>query len=277
MPVKEPYPELDELIEHIGEAGQRLSDINASEGAAGNISVYAGWEIEPRRKFPLVSEIELPIPVPGLAGGYLLVTGSGRRLRDISKRPRGNLGIVKILPGGLTGLLYRSTDCLFEKLTSELNSHLAIHLDQVTQTGTNFHAVIHAQPPYLTFLSHIPQYQDLAYLNEHLLRWQPEIIVQFPEGIGFLPFLIPSSQELMSQTSEKMRLFRLVIWGKHGVIARSDQSVTRVSDRIEYAETGAHYEYMCLLIGGQGEGLSKKEIADIRLTFGVPVPVNWPG
>jgi len=31
MPVESPYPELDELISAIGEAGQRLSEIEASE------------------------------------------------------------------------------------------------------------------------------------------------------------------------------------------------------------------------------------------------------
>ena len=37
-----PYPELDDLLEMIGEAGQRLSDIDASEGAAGGGFVGQG-------------------------------------------------------------------------------------------------------------------------------------------------------------------------------------------------------------------------------------------
>ena len=35
-------------------------------------------------------------------------------------------------------------------------------------TGTNFHAVIHAQPMHITYLSHVPRYQDEA-LSEHPL------------------------------------------------------------------------------------------------------------
>ena len=35
-----PYPKLDELFEMIGETGQRLCDIDASEGASGNISIF---------------------------------------------------------------------------------------------------------------------------------------------------------------------------------------------------------------------------------------------
>jgi rhamnulose-1-phosphate aldolase len=81
--IEAPYPDLDEFLEAFGLAGSRLSDIDASEGAAGNLSVYLGWEIDPRRKFPLEQAIELPMVVPELAGRSFLVTGSGRRLRDI--------------------------------------------------------------------------------------------------------------------------------------------------------------------------------------------------
>ena len=56
MAIEQPYPELEELLTLIGEAGQRLSDIDASEGAAGNISVYMGWALDARRRFPLVAQ-----------------------------------------------------------------------------------------------------------------------------------------------------------------------------------------------------------------------------
>ena len=83
MSIEAPYPELDELLTMIGEAGQRMSDIDATEGAAGNISVYMGWPVEPRRRFPLVETIDLPVPMPEFSGRAFLVTGSGRRLREI--------------------------------------------------------------------------------------------------------------------------------------------------------------------------------------------------
>jgi len=34
-----PYPEINDLLEMMGVAGKRLSEIGACEGAAGNISV----------------------------------------------------------------------------------------------------------------------------------------------------------------------------------------------------------------------------------------------
>ena len=269
MSVEAPFPELEELLTLVGQAGQRLSDIDASEGAAGNISVYIGWPLDPRRRFPKAETLELPVALPELAGKSFLVTGSGRRLREIIEDPAANLGVVVVDAGGQTGQLYTSPRRLFAHLTSEFNSHLAVHRDQVHLSGTNFHTVIHAQPPHLTYLSHIPRYQDQNYLSRHLLRWQPELIVNLPEGVGFVPFQIPGSPELETATVQALRTCRVVLWAKHGVMARSDLSVKRASDRIEYAETAAAYEYRNLLNHEQAEGLSDDEIRAICGAFNV--------
>lgn len=269
MAVQEPYPELDEIMELMGEAGSRLSEIEASEGAAGNISVYMGWPVEPRRRFPNVESLELPEPAPSLAGQAFLITGSGRRLREIKDDPAANLGCLVVDPDGYTGKLYTSPRRLFARLTSEFNSHLAVHLDQVARSGTNFHAVVHAQPLHLTYLSHVPRYRDQNYLSRHLLRWQPELIVNLPEGIGVLPFHLPGSPELMSATVASLRTHRVVVWCKHGVMSRSDQSVKRACDRIEYAETGAHYEYLNLSNGEMADALTDDEIRRICVAFNV--------
>jgi rhamnulose-1-phosphate aldolase len=47
-----------------------------------------------------------------------------------------------------------------------------------------------------------------------------------------------------------------VLWSKHGVMARSDVSVTRAVDRIEYAETAARYEYMDPSGGGRADAVA---------------------
>jgi len=77
----EPYPELDDLLTMMGEAGRHLADIESSEGAAGNISVCLRWPLELRTRFPLVDTLNLPQRVPELAVATFLVSGSGRRLR----------------------------------------------------------------------------------------------------------------------------------------------------------------------------------------------------
>lgn len=269
MPLTEPYPNLDELLNAIGEAGLRVSSMEASEGAAGNISIYIGWNLEVRRHFPLSEPLELPDPVPALAGKLVIVTDSGRRLRDIRSDPAANLGAVIIDADGQNARLYTSPRRLFERVTSEFNSHLAVHDDQVARTGTNFHALIHAQPPRLTYLSHIPAYRDETFFNRQLLRWEPETIVNLPEGIGILPFMLPGSSMLMAANVAGLREHRIVVWSKHGVMARSDVSVTRAADRIEYAETAAQYEYMDLVNHSQGEGLTLDELRAVVKAFNV--------
>jgi len=271
--LRDPLPELSELLVSIGEGGRRIAGIDAGEGAAGNISVCVGWPIDPRRQFPVTEEIPLPVPAPHLVGHLVIVTGSGRRLRDIAADPAANLGAVRVLPGGETGTLHTSPRRLFERLTSEWNSHLGVHDDTVARAGTNYHAVVHAQPPHLVYLSHVPAYQDQGHLNRRLLRWEPETIVNLPAGVGVLPFMVPGSEALMAANVESLRSHRIVLWSKHGVMARSDISVTRAVDRIEYAETAARYEYMDLAVGGRAEGLTVDEMRAVVTAFDVKTTV----
>ena len=205
-----------------------------------------------------------------LAGKLVIVTGSGRRLRDIHADPVANLGVVAIGMDGQSAHLYTSPRRLFAHVMSEFNSHLAVHADQVARTGTNFQALIHAQPPHLVYLSHIPAYRAQEWLNQRLLRWEPETIVQLPEGVGVLPFILPGSPALMEANVTHLRKHRLVLWSKHGVMARSEFSATRAADLIEYIETAARYEYMDLVNGSQAEGLTQDELRAVVQAFNVP-------
>ena len=265
----EPYPNLDDLLTMMGEAGCHLAEFDACEGAAGNISVCLRWQVDLQTCFPLVSEIGLPQPVPELAGATFLVSGSGRRLREIIDEPTAHVAAVVVNEGGHTGKLFTSHKRRFGRVTSEFNSHLAVHYDQMLASDSNFNALVHAQPIHLTYLSHVPRYQDEAYLNAHLLRWQPETIINLPEGIGFIPFCIPGSPELMAANVERLRAHRVVIWARHGVMARSDVSIKRAVDRVEYAETAAHYETLNLSLGEPAQGLSAEEIRAICRTFDI--------
>ena len=118
-----------------GRGRQTLSEIEASEGAAGNISVCLRWPIEVRTRFPVIEEIELPQSVPELAGATFLVSGSGRRLREIIDEPTANIACIVVNEGGRTGKLHTSYYRRFERVTSEFNSHLAVHYDQSLQTA----------------------------------------------------------------------------------------------------------------------------------------------
>jgi Ribulose-5-phosphate 4-epimerase and related epimerases and aldolases len=271
------FPEtFDEVVESIAAAGERLNDIGAVEAGAGNISAAFNWVVELDEYFPKREEISLPYASPALAGYTVLVTGSGCRLRDLALNPLNNLGAVEVHEGGLTGTLHFRKRGNFGRPTSEFNSHLAVHQDQVYERGIPFHAVIHAQPPRLVMLSHIPAYASTAALNRAVLRWEPETIVQLREGIGFLPFMLPGSDQLMQANVTGLRDYQIVMWAKHGVMARSDTSPLRASDRIEYAETGAMYEFMNLQVGGLGQGLTDEELGAVVNAFDVDTSLYFP-
>ena len=261
--------DLSGLIEEMGVVGKRMCEIDACEGAAGNLSICVRGVVNTQALFPLEEEIDLPIAVPELAGATFLVTGSGRRLREVLASSGANLACIRVNEGGKTGILLTSPERAFRRVTSEFNSHLAVHYDQMLATGSEFHAIVHAQPLHLTYLSHIARYHEEQYRNAHLLRWQPETILNVPEGIGFIPFCVPGSTALMEANVQAMRQHRLVIWAHHGVMARSSVSILHAADLVEYAETAAHYEYLNLTTGEAANGLNVEEISAICQAYHV--------
>ena len=140
---------------------------------------------------------------------------------------------------------------------------LAVHCDQFMQISVNYLAVVHGQPRRLTYLSHIAEYQNPEYLNRRLLRWQPEAILNLPEGIAVVPFIVPGTTELMDANVSALRECKVAIWSKHGLMARSSTSVMAAVDLVEYLETAAVYECLDLSLGQRAQGLFDDEIRDI--------------
>ena len=257
------------LVAEMGEVGRRLSEIGAAEAAAGNISLCTRELLDVEALFPRMTFLDLPEPAPNLAGATVLVSGSGRRLREIGDAPAANLACISILEDGLKGRMFTSADCQFKRVTSEFNSHLAIHHDQMRSRPVQVHAVLHAQPKNVTFLSHITKYQDQNYFNSHLMRWQPETVINLPEGVGVLPFLLPGSRHLMIETMLLMRDHQMVVWSQHGVIVRADESIFHALDLVEYMETAAQYEVLNLHTGETSSGIDPRHLQEIAEIWNV--------
>jgi rhamnulose-1-phosphate aldolase len=257
------------IVQDIGEAGVQLTSLESTEGSAGNISVFVPQLRNLDESFHERGEIQLPVAMPELANTWVVVTGTGRRLRDVIKHPDQNLVVLEIQPDGAKAIWYAAADL---KPTSEWNSHLAIHADQRRRREIEYQAVVHAQPHYLTYLSHHPNYASTTQLNNRLLRWEPETVVTFPEGIGLIPFHVPGSALQMEDTVKYLRDFRLVIWQKHGVVSRSEDSASKAADLVEYGEMAARYEVLNLQLGSPCAGLTDEELKAVCLEFNVAVP-----
>ncbi len=258
--------DFDLIASDIGECGMQLTQLGAAEGAAGNISVFARALANLDGRFVEREELSLPLRVPALSGGWVVVTGSGQRLRDVTRQPEKALVVLHILASGERALRYSASEI---QPTSELNSHLAEHADQVARLGVAYHALVHAQPFCLTYLSHHPGYATTPGLNHRLVRWQPETLVVFPEGIGMIPYQITGSAGLMEATVAGLTKHRLVVWQKHGVVARSHLSARHAADLVEYAETAARYEVENLHLGSPVGGLTDEQIQELCERFGV--------
>lgn len=265
---------LDEILTQMGAAGRRLDHMGAVEAGAGNISVSTATSAEElglAERFPQAHPAtELPLPAPALAGRTVLVTGSGCRLRDVAESPEANVSAFVVDEGGRTGTWYTHPSRAYARPTSEFNSHLAVHNDQVARRGVDFQAVIHAQPPNLVQLSHIKEMRSTRDFNRRILRWEPETIVQLPQGIEVLDFMVPGSQELMENNVRALREHVIVLWSKHGIMVRSDVAPLAAVDKVEYAETGAMYEVRNIQSGGLGEGVSDEELRAVVEAFNVP-------
>lgn len=258
------------VLEEMGKAGKRLDEMHSVEAGAGNMSV-AIKEVSGVEEFFPVEEpgFQLPLKAPALAGYTVFVTGSGCRNREVLDAPQVNVSALIINEGGETATWRYHASRFFTRPTSEFNSHLAVHNDQVGSRGLDFHSVIHAQPPYLVQLSHETDLANDADFNAAILRWEPETIVQLPQGVKFLEFMVPGSETLMKNNVEGLRDHVITVWAKHGIMVRSDGLPLTAVDKVEYAETGAMYELKNRAAGSRGEGLTKDELRAVIDAFGV--------
>lgn len=261
-----PAHSFETILAGMGDAGGRMAEMGASEGAAGNLSVFVRELTDLPPAFVARGEIDLPVAAPSLAGGWLVITATGRRLGDITRYPGRTVGVLRVCEGGLRAELYAAEPL---RPTSEMNSHLAVHEDHVARRGLTHHAVLHAQPIRLSYLSHVAAYASTEALSRRLFRWQPEMIVEFPEGIGVLPFELPGSEEQMKLTVEGMAIHRAVLWQRHGIVTRDDHSMGKAADLVDYAETAAQYEVLNLLLGQPTDGLSDADLKRIIVRLGI--------
>jgi rhamnulose-1-phosphate aldolase len=89
------------------------------------------------------------------------------------------------------------------------------------------------------------------------------MITHIPEGLGWVPFCVPGSDDLMNASLNALKTNRVIVWAKHGIVARSEIGLKNALDLIEFTEAGARYEFFNLASGGQGEGLLPNEIGAI--------------
>ena len=163
---------------------------------------------------------EIGASVPGLAGEFFLVTGTGKFFRNIAVDPEASIALIEIDGAGEK---YRIRWGLVEGglPTSELPTHLLNHEVKKRVTNGKHRIIYHAHTTNIIALSYVLPLDDLIFTRE-LWEMATECPVVFPEGIGVVPWMVPGGREIGVATSELMEEYSAVIWAHHGMFCSGE-------------------------------------------------------
>ncbi len=158
--------------------------------------------------------IPLGFDATPLAGKYFIVTGTGKYFKNVDADPENNLGIVRIAKDGQNAeLLWGFSDG--GKFTSEFPAHLMSHMARLSVDPEN-RVVMHCHPTHLLAMNYVHELDEKK-MTHTLWEMCTECIVVFPDGVGVLPWMLCGTNTIGEATAEKMKEFRVVVWGMHGV------------------------------------------------------------
>ena len=186
------------------------------ERNGGNIS-YMLDEAEVREYLDVnnvIRTIPTGFQADSLVGKILIVTGTGKYFKNVEKDTENNLGIIRIAKDGTTAELlwgYRDGG----RFTSELPAHLMSHMARLSVDKDN-RVVIHSHPTNTLAMNYVHELDEKKFTHT-LWEMCTECIVVFPDGVGILPWMLCGTNEIGEATARKMKKFRLVIWGMHGI------------------------------------------------------------
>lgn len=159
----------------------------------------------------------LPIgtTVPGLAGEFFFVTGSGKYFRNVILDPEDSICIIELDDKGEN---YRICWGLVNggRPTSELPSHLMNHEVKKRVTGGAHRVIYHAHTTNVIALTFVLPLEDEVFTRE-LWEMATECPVVFPSGIGVVPWMVPGGRDIAVETSRLMEQYDAAIWAHHGM------------------------------------------------------------
>lgn len=158
--------------------------------------------------------------VPGLAGEYFIVTGSGKFFRNVITAPADSICIIVLDDKGenykiLWGLINGG------RPTSELPAHLMNHEAKLIVTGGKHRVIYHAHPANIIALTFILPLEDKVFTRE-LWEMATECPVVFPDGIGVVPWMVPGGRDIAVATSKLMKKYDAAVWAHHGLFCSGE-------------------------------------------------------
>ena len=163
---------------------------------------------------------EIGTSVPGLAGEYFMVTGSGKYFRNAILDPEDSICIIELDEAGER---YRICWGLVNggRPTSELPSHLMNHEVKKAASGGTHRVIYHAHTTNVIALTFVLPLTDEVFTRE-LWEMATECPVVFPSGIGVVGWMVPGGREIAVATSELMKQYDVAVWAHHGMFCSGE-------------------------------------------------------
>jgi rhamnulose-1-phosphate aldolase len=232
-----------------------------AERNAGNMSINVTERINQKELLADGEKFELETPYPELAGQYLLLSGTGVRMRDLARKPAKNLCLIYIGTGGRHYMLFREGIGPLMP-TSELPTHLSIH-QKLIISGRKEKALLHTHVNELIALTQIQDFTNEESINKLLWGMHPETLLFIPEGVGFIPYTLPGTEEIAKKTLASLDAHSVVIWEKHGCLAVGENLI-EAFDQIDILAKSANIFFTCRNAGFEPQGMTEKQLEEIR-------------
>ena len=260
-------PELTAVIEQVAEVAGYLWQKGWAERNGGNITVNVTELMDEacRSLTAIAPAKQIGKVLPNLKGQFFYAKGTGRRMRDLARKPMENGAIIRICDDCQS---YEIVADLPVMPTSELPSHLALQ-DYLIASGSNYKATLHTHPIELVAMSHIPRFLQPGEMTHVLCSMIPETLAFAPLGIGIVPYTLPGSVRLADATLKLIKDYDVVLWEKHGTVSVGPD-IMEAFDQTDVLCKAANI-YMCAKsMGSEPEGMTDTAMKEVQEVFKLP-------
>ena len=230
--ILENRPALKEEVEKIAEVAGYLWTNGWAERNGGNITVNITDLVDDDiRQMPAITEpIAIGEKLSHLRGTYFFCKGTGKRMRDLARRPMDNGSIIRIL---------------------------------------DYKATLHTHPIELVAMSHHRPFLEKDVLTRLLWSMIPETKAFCPLGLGIVPYELPGSVKLAEGTLKALADYDVVLWEKHGVFAKG-KDIMDAFDQVDVLSKSAKIYIDSRAMGYEPEGMSDEQMKEMTQAFHLP-------
>ncbi len=260
-------PALKAEIDKVAEVAGYLWQKGWAERNGGNITVNVTELLDEAAKAlpPLSPVIPIGTTLPHLRGCYFYCKGTGKRMRDLARRPMQNGSVIRILDDCASYVIIADEAVM---PTSELPSHLSMH-DYLIGSGSKYKASLHTHPIELVAMSHNPAMLKKDVMTHLLWSMIPETLAFAPLGLGIVPYELPGSVKLAEATLEQIKDYDVVLWEKHGICAVG-LDIMDAFDQADVLNKAATIYLRARSMGFEPDGMTDEAMKEVQQVFHLP-------